>query len=325
VPPSTPAPPPAFDPECSPALRALLDGVQGGSSFRIDAGSLAEARTLRVTPQMLMEGRDVRHRDERVAGPDGEVVVAVFTPSGVGPGAPGLCWIHGGGMVMGDRFACPEALDLAEAVGMVVASVEYRLAPEHPAPAPLHDCLAALGWLHRSAGRLGIDPHRLVLGGTSAGGGLAAAAALAVRDRGGPRLAGLLLGSPMLDDRMTTVSSGQFGDDVLWSASSNRFGWRSLLGERAGTEDVSVYEAPGRMVDGGGLPPTLVDVGSADLFRDEDVAFAAAIWAAGGDADLHVWSGGYHGFDALAPGAALSRDLTEVRRRWLTRVLRRSG
>jgi acetyl esterase/lipase len=142
-----------------------------------------------------------------------------------------------------------------------------------------------------------------------------------VRDEGGPPLAGLLLCCPMLDDRMASVSANQFGDAILWTRASNEFGWRSLLGERAGMGDVTIYEAPGRATDLSGLPPAFVDVGSADLFRDEDVAFASTIWASGGSAELHVWPGGYHGFELLAPTAALSADAGEARRRWLTRTL----
>jgi acetyl esterase/lipase len=150
---------------------------------------------------------------------------------------------------------------------------------------------------------------------------LAAATALRVRDHGGPALAGLMLCCPMLDDRMTSCSSDQFDDVILWTRASNEFGWRSLLGDRFGTDEVTIYEVPGRATDLAGLPPTLVDVGSADLFRDEDVGFASTIWASGGDAELHVWPGGYHGFELLAPAATLSLDAAEARRRWIARTL----
>jgi acetyl esterase/lipase len=228
-------------------------------------------------------------------------------------------------MVLGTRYGASEALEVAAAVGGVVASVEYRLAPEHPAPAPGDDCYAGLVWFAEHAAEFGVDPARLLMGGTSAGGGLAAATALRARDAGTPRLAGLLLCCPMLDDRMTTVSSGQFGDDLVWTRASNEFGWGALLGDRAGTADVSIYEAPARADDLSGLPPTLIDVGSADLFRDEDVAFASTIWASGGDAELHVWPGGYHGYELFAPGTALARETHEARRRWLVRTLAKAG
>jgi acetyl esterase/lipase len=311
-----PAPP--FDPECGAAWRSLLDELFGGRGPRIDAESLQAVRgfDIRTRESLLEDGRFV-DQDLQVGG----TTLSVFTPRDRAEVAPALYWIHGGGMVTGTRFAAGEALEAAASVGAVVTSVEYRLAPEHPAPAPLDDCYAGLLWVAEHADQLGVDPSRIVLGGTSAGGGLAAATALRVRDEGGPGLAGLLLGCPMLDDRMTTVSASQFGDDVLWTRASNEFGWRSLLGDRFDTDDVSIYEAPGRATDLSGLPPTFIDVGSADLFRDEDVAFASTVWASGGDAELHVWPGGFHGFELLVPSATLTRDAAEARRRWLARTL----
>ena len=222
-------------------------------------------------------------------------------------------------MVSGDRYQCPDALLLAEAIGAVVVAIEYRLAPEHPSPAPGDDCYAGLLWFLEHTTELGVDPSAIFLGGGSAGGGLAAGTALRLRDSGGPHLAGLILSSPMLDDRMTSVSSHQFPNDIVWTRPSNEFGWRSLLGDRQGTDDVSIYEAPGRATDLSGLPPTIIDVGSVDLFRDEDVAFASAIWAAGGDAELHIWPGGYHGFEFAAPDSALSKTALATRRQWIVR------
>jgi len=319
-------PPPPLDPECGAVWRSLSDAFFGGGSPRIDAEALPALRAQAFPGRDgLLAGRRVTERTLRIPGPRGEIALSVFTAEGSAARAPGICWIHGGGMVMGDRYGAVEALDAAEAVGAVVVSVEYRLAPEHPAPAPADDCTAALRWLAAHAAELGLDSRQLVLGGASAGGGLAAAAALRLRDEGGPKLAGLLLCCPMLDDRMTTPSSQQLADAPLWTRASNAFGWRALLGERAGTEAVTPYEAPGRAEDLAGLPPTFVDVGSADLFRDEDVAFASRIWACGGDAELHVWPGGYHGFERFAPAAALSADAREARRRWLARTLAKAA
>ena len=128
---------------------------------------------------------------------DGGVVVTVLRPRRARPDAPGLYSIHGGGMVMDDRFAdLPRLVALIEEFGFVCATVEYRLAPEHPHPAPLEDCYAGLVWF---AAEFGFS--RLIVGGGSAGGGLSAGVALLARDRGGPALAGQLLLCPMLDDR----------------------------------------------------------------------------------------------------------------------------
>jgi acetyl esterase/lipase len=311
-----PAPP--LDPECGDAWRALLEELFGGRGPRIDAESLAAVRGFDIrTRESLLEGGRFVDQDLQA----GDIPLSVFTPRDRTGAAPALYWIHGGGMVTGTRFAAGEALEAAASSDAVVTSVEYRLAPEHPAPVPIDDCYAGLVWVAEHADELGVDPSRIVLGGTSAGGGLAAATALRARDHGGPELAGLMLCCPMLDDRMSSCSSDQFGDDILWTRASNEFGWRSLLGDRFGTDQVTIYEAPGRATDLSGLPPTYVDVGSADLFRDEDVAFASTIWASGGDAELHVWAGGFHGFELLVPSAALSRDAAEARKRWLARTL----
>ena len=318
-----PAPP--FDPECGAVWRTISDTMFEGGGPRISADSLETVRNYELsTLDALLEGRPYTHREVELPGPAGDLILSVFTPDDLVGTVPGVYWIHGGGMVSGTRFGAAEAMNAGASVGAVVTSIEYRLAPEHPAPAPGDDCYAGLLWLAGHAGELGIDPTKIVLGGASAGGGLAASTALRVRDQGGPDLAGLLLCCPMLDDRMTTCSSGQFDDAILWSRASNEFGWRSLLGSRFGTEAVTIYDAPGRATDLSGLPPALVDVGSADLFRDEDVAFASALWAAGGDCELHVWAGGYHGFELVAPAATLSLDAAEARRRWIARTLRKA-
>jgi acetyl esterase/lipase len=324
--PSAPVAPP-LDPEAGPLWRAVVENVFGGNGIVLTPDTLPAMRSFQLTSrETLLGNRAVVEETQAIPGADGaEVMLSIFTPAGHTAGSPGIYWIHGGGMVLGDRFAAPEALDLADDHGAVVVSVEYRLAPEHPSPAPGDDCYAGLCWFAEHAAGLGVDPGRIVMGGTSAGGGLAAATALRARDQGGPSLAGLLLCCPMLDDRQITVSTGQFGDDVVWSRASNTFGWAALLGDRAGTDDVSIYEAPGRATDLSGLAPVFVDVGSADIFRDEDVAFASSVWASGGSAELHVWPGGFHGFELMAPAARISQDTVAARRRWLARTLGAGG
>lgn len=212
-------------------------------------------------------------------------------------------------------------LDWAEELGLVVVSVEYRLAPEHPHPAPVEDCYAGLVWTAEHAKEIGGDPDRIILAGGSAGGGLTAAVALLVRDREGPRAIGQLLMCPMLDDRNDTPSAHQMAGLGVWDRTSNETGWSALLGAARGTADVSPYAAPARADDLSGLPPAFIDVGSAETFRDEDVTYASSIWQAGGIAELHVWPGGFHGFDGLVPEAALSADARAARLRWLRRLL----
>lgn len=199
----------------------------------------------------------------------------------------------------------------------VFVSVEYRLAPEHPDPAPVEDCYASLVW----AAELGFDPTKLVISGGSAGGGLAAGTSLLARDRGGPPLAAQVLIYPMIDDRNETVSSHQIDGTGVWDRGSNDTGWDALLGDRRKTDQVSIYAAPARATDLSNLPPTFIDVGTSEVFRDEDVAYASAIWASGGHCELHVWTGGFHGYDSMAPFAALSIATQDARLNWLRRTL----
>lgn len=232
--------------------------------------------------------------------------------------------LHSGGMMFGDRFSgLDTALRWVERLGVTVITVEYRLAPEHPHPVPFEDCYAALTWLAESAGKLGVATERLVLAGASAGGGLAAAVALATRDRGGPHLHGLLLDYPMLDDRGVAPSTTQFDGVGVWDRVSNETGWRALLGGAARGPDVEAYAAPARASDLSGLPATFIDVGTAEIFRDEAVDFASRLWAAGVDTELHVWPGAFHACDIFAPYTRISRAMIAARDDWLSRTVAR--
>lgn len=161
------------------------------------------------------------------------------------------------------------SVEYASARSGTVIAVEYRLAPEHQAPTPVEDCYSALAWVVEHAETIGLNPAQIVLAGQIAGGGLATGTALPARDRGLQPVAGLLLESPMLDDRNCTVSIRQFWVAPMWSGQSNEFGWGALLGEARGTDDVSPYDAPARATHLGGPPPVHISVGSADPFRDE--------------------------------------------------------
>lgn len=264
--------------------------------------------------------------DLLIPGPAGapDVEVTVIRPASARSGpAPAVLGIHGGGMVLGTRFfGTGELIDLAHRHGVVGVAVEYRLAPEHPGPAAAEDCYAALTWLAAHAPGLGVDPERIIVSGASAGGGLSASVALMARDRGGPRLAGQLLNTPMLDDRNETVSSRQYSGLGIWDRGNNEAAWTAVLGQARGTADVHPYSAAARAKDLTGLPPAFIDVGAAEVFRDEATAYATRLWAAGGTAELHVWSGAYHGFSGSSPAARVSRAAQEARESWLCRTLR---
>jgi acetyl esterase/lipase len=228
------------------------------------------------------------------------VGVRVFRPAGVTSPAPALLWIHGGGYVIG-RAAQDDRLcrRFTKALGITVASAEYRLAPENPYPASLNDCHTALTWL---AAQPEVDLSRLVIGGASAGGGLAAALALMARDRGELTPVLQLLTYPMLDDRSSSRTDLDPGRFRLWNQRSNQFGWDSYLGRA----DPSVA-VPGRREDLSGLPPAWIGVGTHDLFCEEDLAYAERLRAAGVRCNVEVVSGAFHGFDQIVPGADVSK------------------
>jgi acetyl esterase/lipase len=212
-------------------------------------------------------------------------------------------------------------LDWILEFNIVVVSVEYRLAPEHPHPAPSEDCYAGLLWTAAHAKDLGIDLSQLSVAGISAGGGLAAAIALMARDRNGPKLQGQLLHCPMLDDRDQTLSTRQYEGIGIWSRQSNLVGWTALLGDQRGAPDVSPYAAPSRAQDLSNLPPAYIDVSSTETFRDEVIDYAQRIWHVGGIAELHVWPGGYHGFFIFGRKATLSKHAFEASANWYRRLL----
>jgi len=315
-----PAPP--FDPELSAALAAV--GEMLPSTLKPEM--ISAMREASITPPIeeLLAGRDIVHEERGIPGPEGapDLTVSIFRRGDHVAGGPGVYHVHGGGMIIGDRFTGIDTiLEWVELMDAVAVSVEYRLAPENPDPAPIEDCYAGLLWTAEHAEELGFDPARLIIAGGSAGGGLAAGLALMARDRRGPALAGQVLMYPMIDDRNETVSSHQIDGTGVWDRGSNDTGWDAYLGDRRKTERVSIYAAPSRATDLSGLPPAFIDVGSSEVFRDEDVAYASAIWASGGIAELHVWPGGFHGFDLMAPQAALSVQMRETRTRWVQRLL----
>lgn len=247
----------------------------------------------------------VRAIPGREGDPDVSVIVHIPLHRERASGA--ILHIHGGGYVTGDAASmAPSHRQMAAALGCVIVSVDYRLAPETRAPGSVEDCYAALAWLTGEAERLGVDPARIGVAGESAGGGLAAALALLVRDRGVLRLAFQHLIYPMLDDRTGVVeTSNPFAGEFVWTPSKNRFGWGALLGEAPGGLDVSPYAAPARAEDVAGLPPTYIAVGALDLFIDEDLAFAGRLIRAGVPTEVHVYPGAFHGFH-FDPAAAVT-------------------
>jgi acetyl esterase/lipase len=316
-------PPPPFDPELAAALAVVAENLPAALTLDMIPAMRQGAILARPSDDDLRRGGAFEVTERLVPRPPGapDVSLLICRPTGASAPTPAVYHIHGGGMIMGDnRLGVTEMLDWAQELGLAVVSVEYRLAPEHPHPAPVEDCYAGLVWTASHADELGVDPDRILVVGASAGGGLAAAVALLARDRGGPVLFGQMLIYPMLDDRNDTPSAVQMAGLGIWDRTANETGWTALLGDERGGPNVSPYAAPARATDLSGLPSAFIDVGSAETFRDEDVAYASHIWQAGGKAELHVWPGAFHGFDGLSPQAAISQHARAARQNWLHRL-----
>lgn len=314
-------PRPAFDAE----LRAGLAVVGGMFPPTITPELIDFMRISYASPPMqdVFTQRRIDVKEVVLPGyQDADVTGAVLRPDGASGPLPAVLYAHSGGLMFGDKYSGLDlVLDWVTELGAALVTVDYRLAPEHPDPVPWEDMYAALEWLASNAGHLGVRRDRIMIAGASAGGGIAAGVALAARDRGGPALCGQVLDYPMLDDRLLSPSTGQFDGVGVWDRVSNQTGWDALLGQSRGGDSVSQYAAPARATDLAGLPPAFIDVGAAEIFRDEAIDYADRIWRAGGSAELHVWSGAFHACDIFAPHTAVSRAMIRTRNAWVEKIL----
>lgn len=251
-------------------------------------------------------GSDVSVTERYIGEPS--VRTVVFTPVYRDVPSPAVLWIHGGGYIVGTpEFEAGGTGALVSDLGVVAVSPDYRLAPEHPFPAGLDDCMAALRWMLDNADELGIDPSRVAVVGASAGGGLAAAVAQRCHDEGIPLRAQVLV-YPMLDDRCTLRSDHRGQGRFAWTPESNTFGWTAYLGRAPRMSDAPEYAAPARRVDLSGLAPAWVGVGTLDVFHDEDVDYAARLKEAGVPCELVTVEGMYHGADGVKRRAPSMRE-----------------
>jgi acetyl esterase/lipase len=318
-----------YDPELSAMLTAK-------PAMPLDVPStLTHDEVIRIRPGLmrnsnlsaLLSTRPVTHEERQVPSPAGSksVTLSIFSPEEAGSGLkPCIYWLHGGGLIFGDQlFGISFPLNVVEKCNVICVSADYGLAPENTYPGPVEDCYAALKWTSEHAEELGIDPRRIMIAGTSAGAGLAAGTALLCRDRKGPQLFAMCLKSPMLDDRDLTLSKRQYAENGTWSQHQNSFGWDSYLGKDSRGPEVSIYAAAGRAEDLSGLPQTFIDAGSAEIFRDDAIAFASKLWASGVQAELHIWPGVFHGSEGVAPAAMLTRVAIDTRMAWIERTFAR--
>jgi acetyl esterase/lipase len=303
------------DPELVPALKALPKLI-------LNSQTLPMVRKQETAPPPLPAPAP-QPVERRIPGPPGapELRLIIVDPAPGEKGRPALLHTHGGGYVARSAGLAVHFLQTAaQTCNCIVVSVDYRLAPETHFPGSLEDNYTALRWLYTNAEALGVDRKRIAVGGESAGGGHAAALAVAARDRKEIPIIFQLLIYPMLDDR--TGSSRPVPPNIgefIWTPQSNIFGWTSLLGVPAGSPNVPAGAVPARVRDLSGLPSAFIVVGAIDLFVDEDIEYARRLIAAGVPVELHVVPGAYHAYDLLVPNAEVTARFTEY---WTTALRR---
>lgn len=295
-----------FKEHLDPEIAAALSGAPPREP--LSEASLVAVRAQREAmfpaPWTSVSHDDVRIEDCR--SPTG-VLIRIHRPPGDAEGLPCLYWLHAGGYLLGSFRADEDVIDRwVRDLGCVVASPDYRLAPEHPFPAALDDSADGLRWLAQNASRYGVDTSRIVVMGISAGGGLAASLAQMAGTGDLPNVTQQVLMYPMLDDRLDRYSSNQI-ESSIWDRESSELGWRCYLGQPAGGVTVPKYAVPARAEDLKDAPEAFIGVGNLDVFRDECLRYGQRLLDVGVPTELHVYPGAPHGFDWVAPSAAVSR------------------
>ena len=276
-------------------------------------------RTLNEFLEALAAQGVERPTDERIEeiertipGPDGapEVPIRIYMSKDRTEAGPGFVNFHGGGFILGDlEMEHPRCLIMAAEGGAVSVGVDYRLAPENPFPAGVEDCYAALQWVVENAAELKIDPTKIAIGGSSAGGNLTAAVTLMARDRGGPDVAFQMLIYPVIDDRCETPSMKDGTGLYIWDYQNSLDMWNQYIGQDR--SNVSPYAAPARAEDLSGLPPAYVMTCEHDPLRDEAIIYVMRLMAAGVQVELHTYPGTVHGFDFMTPSEISTRAVNE--------------
>lgn len=280
-----------LDPQVAEILEALDAGFPPVHTM---TGTQARAviRSRFVAPASPEEVGEVR--DASIHGPDGDIAVRIYRPASASGPVPTVVYAHGGGFVFCDLDSHDGLCrSFANLIPAVVVSVDYRLAPENRWPAAAEDVFAVAQWAARNVDALGGDAFRVVIGGDSAGGNLAAAAAVMARDRGAPALAAQLLLYPMIAADFDTESYRMFGQGFYNPRPALQWYWDQYV--PSDTDREHPYASP-LMAEVSGLPPALVIIAGHDPLRDEGIAYADALNAAGVSTTRLVYDGGIHGF-----------------------------
>jgi acetyl esterase/lipase len=315
-----------LDQELKAPLRKMLQEMPPNSFDNLPAARAASKQMWVAMKTQLPAIPGVVTEDHNIPGPEDapKVHVRMYRPGKKSGPIPTLLWIHGGGYMLGDIDQEDQMCkQFALAGNCNIVSVEYRLAPENPYPAPLEDCYAALKWISGKAGELGVDRSRIGIGGASAGGGLAAGLAILARDRREVPVIFQLLVYPMLNDCNVAPPSDVLPDALFWTRQNNLKGWRCYLGGEPGAKGISCYASAYRATNLEGLPPAYIAVGAIDLFAQEDIEYARRLIAAGVPTELHVYPGGPHAFDMLVPGADISKRFVADIHRAIKRAMHR--
>ena len=306
--------------ELDPELRPIFEAVfaNAGAMPKLPRGDWqgrrkASEASVTMFEQMLPVTQDIEVKHFKVSSADGTTIPLRWYKPANSESKAAVLYTHGGGKIMCTaEMYDPVCKYYAAGADVAVLSVDFRLAPEHPYPAPAEDCYAGLVWLAEHADELGVDLNRIGVAGDSGGGGIAAGVVLMARDRRGPKVVQQILIYPMLDDR-NTLEDPDLMPYSTWNYDDNYTGWQGFLGDAIGSDNVSPYASPTRAVDLAGLPATFIDVGELDIFRDESLDYASRLVSAGVSVEFHLYPGAPHGFEMFGFGTQIATNAWQAR------------